>query len=46
MACADALITAPGTNPVSGAVECLRQLHPEREEQIAQMRQMFAAEFV
>jgi putative intracellular protease/amidase len=43
---ADGLITAPGTSPVSFAVECLRQLHPEREEQIAQMRQMFAAEFV
>jgi len=43
---AGGLITAPGTSPVSFALECLRQLHPEREEQIAQMRQMFAAEFV
>ncbi|MDY4338971.1 type 1 glutamine amidotransferase family protein [Xanthomonas sp. LF07-6] len=43
---AGGLITAPGTSPVSFAEECLRLLHPEREEQIAQMRQMFAAEFV
>lgn len=42
---ADGLITAPGTSPVGFAVACLRQLHPEREEQIAQMRQTFAAEF-
>lgn len=39
------LVTAPGTSPVGFAVECLRLLHPEREEQIAQMRQTFAAEF-
>jgi putative intracellular protease/amidase len=43
---ADGLITAPGTSPVSFAAECLRLLHPEREAQIAQMQQMFAAEFV
>jgi putative intracellular protease/amidase len=43
---AGGLITAPGTSPVSFAEECLRLLHPEREAQIAQMRQMFAAEFL
>nr|WP_244292463.1 hypothetical protein [Xanthomonas hyacinthi] len=43
---ADGPIAAPGTSPVSYAVECLRQLHPQREERIAQMRRMFAAEFV
>lgn len=39
------LITAPGTSPMSFALACLRQLHPDRENDIAQMRAMFAAEY-
>src|SRR5690606_27828188 len=39
------LVTAPGTSPVGFACECLRVLHPEQGETIAQMRAMFAGEF-
>jgi putative intracellular protease/amidase len=39
------LITAPGSSPVSFAVECLRMLHPDQEAGIAEMRAMFAGEF-
>jgi putative intracellular protease/amidase len=42
---AGGLITAPGTSPVGFAEACLRQLHPEREEDIARTRAMFAGEF-
>ncbi len=39
------IVTAPGSSPVTFAVECLRLLHPEHEELIAQMRAMSAGEF-
>ena len=39
------IVTAPGTSPMSFALECLRLLHPDKEGDIAQMRAMFAAEF-
>jgi len=39
------LVTAPGTSPVGFACACLRVLHPDRDETIAQMRAMFAGEF-
>ncbi|HZW18382.1 MAG TPA: DJ-1/PfpI family protein [Luteimonas sp.] len=39
------LVTAPGTSPVGFACECLRVLHPEQGESIAQVRAMFAGEF-
>lgn len=41
----DGIVTAPGTSPVTFAVECLRLLHPDKEELIGQMRAMFAGEF-
>lgn len=39
------LVTAPGTSPMSFALACLRQLHPGKEDDIARMRAMFAAEY-
>jgi putative intracellular protease/amidase len=39
------LVTAPGTSPVSFACECLRLLHPDRDDTITQVREMFAGEF-
>lgn len=39
------LVTAPGTSPVGFACACLRLLHPGREDDIARVRAMFAAEF-
>lgn len=39
------LITAAGSSPMSFALACLRQLHPDREDAIAEMRAMFAAEY-
>jgi putative intracellular protease/amidase len=39
------LVTAPGTSPVGFACECLRLLHPDKGEAIAQVRAMFAGEF-
>jgi len=39
------VITAPGSSPMSFALACLRLLHPDQEDTIAQMRAMFAAEF-
>ncbi len=42
---ADGVVTAPGTSPVSFATACLRLLHPDREEDIAGVEAMFAAEF-
>ena len=39
------LVTAPGTSPVGFACECLRVLHPGRDETITQVRAMFAGEF-
>ena len=39
------IVTAPGTSPVGFACECLRVLHPDRSDTIAQMRAMFAGEF-
>lgn len=39
------LITAAGSSPMSFALACLRQLHPDREDGIAEMRAMFAAEY-
>lgn len=39
------VITAPGTSPVGFAEACLRQLHPERDADIARTRAMFAGEF-
>lgn len=41
----DGIVTAPGTSPVGFACACLRLLHPDREQDIAQVRAMFAAEF-
>ncbi|WP_057680303.1 type 1 glutamine amidotransferase family protein [Xanthomonas euvesicatoria] len=43
---ADGVITAPGTSPVNFALACMRQLHPERTDTLAQLRGMFAGEFV
>ncbi|ASK93492.1 glutamine amidotransferase [Xanthomonas campestris pv. trichodesmae] len=43
---ADGVITAPGTSPVGFALACMRQLHPERTNMLAQLRGMFAGEFV
>ncbi|KAB7765190.1 type 1 glutamine amidotransferase family protein [Xanthomonas maliensis] len=43
---ADSVITAPGTSPVGFAVACMRALHPDRPELLAQLRGMFAGEFV
>lgn len=43
---ADGVITAPGTSPVGFALACMRQLHPERTDTLAQLRGMFAGEFV
>ncbi|WP_115000464.1 type 1 glutamine amidotransferase family protein [Xanthomonas campestris] len=43
---ADGMITAPGTSPVGFAVTCMRTLHPERTELLAQLRGMFSGEFV
>lgn len=39
------LVTAPGTSPVGFACECLRLLHPDQDDTIAQIRAMFAGEF-
>jgi putative intracellular protease/amidase len=39
------IVTAPGSSPVGFACECLRALHPDRNDTIAEMRAMFAGEF-
>jgi putative intracellular protease/amidase len=39
------IVTAPGTSPVGFACACLQLLHPDREQDIAHVRTMFAAEF-
>lgn len=41
----DGLITAAGSSPMSFALACLRQLHPDKQNAITEMRAMFAAEF-
>ncbi|RBD51090.1 glutamine amidotransferase [Xanthomonas oryzae pv. oryzae] len=45
---ADGVITAPGTSPAGFALACMRQrqLHPQRTDTLAQLRSMFAGEFV
>ncbi len=43
---ADGVITAPGTSPMGFALACMRQLHPQRTDTLAQLRGMFAGEFV
>ncbi|MCR9123455.1 MAG: DJ-1/PfpI family protein [Phyllobacteriaceae bacterium] len=40
----DRVITAPGTAPATFAIAVLQSLFPDREEQIAEMRAMMAAE--
>lgn len=39
------IVTAPGSSPVGFACECLRLLHPDGDDTIAQMHDMFAGEF-
>lgn len=41
----DRIVTAPGTSPVSFAIECLRLLHPGQDDMLAQTHAMFAGEF-
>ncbi|SEL74487.1 Putative intracellular protease/amidase [Pseudoxanthomonas sp. GM95] len=41
---AEGVVTAPGSSPVNFALACLRLLHLDREDDIAQVRAMFAGE--
>src|SRR3546814_18769050 len=38
------IVTAPGSSPVGFACECLRVLHPDKDETIAEVRAVFADE--
>lgn len=42
---ASQVVTAPGTSPVGFACACMALLHPERLDDVAQLRATFAGEF-